>query len=424
MYKKTVLKNGIRVAAHFMRERESVALGIWAKVGGRYEDDQIKGSAHYLEHILFKGSKKYSCNHIKEQIEGVGGTLNAFTSEELTCYYAKIPSKHIIRTFDILSDMVFHPLLAKKDVDKERGVILEEIKMYQDLPQFLVVDHLEKMLWPDHPLGKNLAGTQESVSNISFQNLRDFYKSHYTPRNIVVSACGNIYHKKFETLVQRKLTKGAKGKENCFLKAQDSQASPRVNFFRKKIEQMHLALGMIGLDSAHKDRYVLGLLNVILGGNMSSRLFNEVREKRGLAYSIGSSVKMLKDTGAFVIRAGVDNRKIVKAVDVILKELEKIKKNGVPQGEFNRAKDYFIGQTTLGLEDTMEHMIWIGESIISHNRFRTLKEVMEGVHKITPGDIRRIARQILNEAKYNLAIVGPITGTQEKELCRLLGVKS
>lgn len=422
MYRKTVLTNGFKIVTNQMKERDSVSIGFWIGSGGRYEDDRIKGSAHFLEHILFKGSKKFSCNEIKEQIEGVGGSLNAFTAEEATCYYAKIPAKQVNRTFDVLSDIVFYPLIAKKDVDRERTVILEEIKMYQDLPQCLVLEHLDELMWPDHPLGKNLAGTIESVSGLTNKDLRDFHGCHYTADNVVLAVCGNVDHKKFASVVKRKLGEVDSGTKRQCLSAGGPQTLPRIRFFRKDIEQMHLALGMPGVSIHQEEKYILSLLNIILGGNMSSRLFNEVREKRGLAYSIGSTFKCLDDTGVFMIRAGVDNTKIVESVDVILKELKKIRARGVTQNEFSRAKDYYLGQALLGLEDTMDYMIWMGESMTMRKKIRPFSEIIALVKKIKRDDIKKLAAQIFNDSRFNLSIVGPISPKQEKGLSSLMKI--
>ena len=424
MYKKTVLSNQIRVITHEMSDRDSVSIGIWIGTGGRFEDKKNKGAAHFLEHILFKGSQKYSCGDIKELIEGVGGTLNAFTAEEYTCYFAKIPSKHLEETFDILSDMVFHPLITKKDVNKERGVILEEIKMYHDQPQHLVVEFLEELMWPNHPLGMNLAGTFESVGRMTFKDLRAFHKTYYSVGNIVVAACGRLKHQALIDLVVRKSSK-INGKERLdYFEAQNSQEKSKVKFHRKDIEQMHLAMGAFGLEINHDDKHVYHLLNIILGGNMSSRLFDEVREKRGLAYAISSSVKSLQDTGLLMIRAGVDNKKIVEAVQVILKELNKMKHDNVTKSEFTRAKDYYLGQILLGLEDTLEHMFWIGEGIVSLNKALTLNEILREVREVSIADIKRVANNILKENNINLSLVGPLKDAQERELSRLIGVRS
>lgn len=416
MYQKTILPNKLRIVTHHMKERDSVSVGLLIGTGGRYENDQNKGAAHFLEHILFKGSKNYSCEEIKELIEGVGGALNAFTSEESTCYFAKIPSKHLNRTFDILADMVIHPLINKKDVDKERTVILEEIKMYHDVPQYFVLELLDELLWPNHPLGKNLAGTFESVGGMTPVDLKQFHQHYYFPRNIVIGACGHLEHQNFVHLVQKKLT-GLNFLENLsFLSVRENQKTAQVKFFRKEIEQMHLALGMFGLPLEHKDKYALNLLNVILGGNMSSRLFTEVREKRGLAYSISTSIKSLKDTGLFMVRAGVDNKKIIGATELILKELKKIRRIPVKPEELTRAKDYFLGQILLGLEDTLDHMLWMGESVMILDRVRSLKEIIKEVNQIKLADIQRVANDILKEKHFNLALVGPLTKHQEKDI--------
>ncbi|HBG62472.1 MAG: hypothetical protein A2306_10570 [Omnitrophica WOR_2 bacterium RIFOXYB2_FULL_38_16] len=420
MYKCDKLKNGIRIVTHDMKQRDSIAIGLWVGVGGRYESDQLKGAAHYLEHMLFKGSKKYSCNQIKEMIEGVGGALNAFTSEEQTCYYAKIPAIHLERTFDILADMVFHPKISSKDVQKEKTVILEEIKMYQDLPQYRVLEILDSLLWPDHPLGKSLAGTPESVSAMNSRMIKKFHEDYYTTKNIVVSACGDLKHSNIVNLAHKKLSSVCLGEKSSFVKVGPSKLGSSVVFFKKDIEQMHVALGAIGYDEGNKDKYPLALLSVVLGGNMSSRLFNEVREKRGLAYSIGCSSRTLHDSGVFLVRAGVDNTKIEEALSVILRELEKVVKNGVTQGEFVRAKDYLLGQLLLGMEDTMEHMLWIGEGLIARNKTKTLKSVINEFESIEKEDLKRVAKQVLKQECFRLAVVGPVTDKQRSIISRLM----
>jgi predicted Zn-dependent peptidase len=416
MYQKSQLGNHISVVSQEFKDRESIAIGIWVGTGGRFENDRIKGAAHFFEHMAFKGSRKYSCNEIKEKVEGVGGSLNAFTAEEQTCFFAKVPRKHFSQTLDILSDIVFFPNLDKKDLEKERGVILEEIKMYHDLPQFRVVELLDGLLWPNHPLGKSLAGTPESVGSMSVADLRQFHETYYVPSNVVISVCGRVNHKDVVAFVSKKLARTGDKKEARFIPAANDQTAPRVNFMRKDIEQMHVAMGVLGFPTNHDDLYALGLMSVILGGNMSSRLFNEVREKRGLAYAISSGTKSLDDTGIFMIRAGVDNKKIVNSVEVILKELAKVRKNGVTQDEFKRAKDYFLGQFLLGLEDTLDHMLWIGETVISRDRVKSAEGVVEAVNKVKLGDLQRVAGEILSPKRMNLAVVGPLTNAQEDDL--------
>ncbi|HOW34866.1 MAG TPA: pitrilysin family protein [Candidatus Omnitrophota bacterium] len=416
MYKKTVLNNKLRVATHEMKGRDSVSVGIWIGAGGRYENTQNKGAAHFLEHIVFKGTKKYPCYAIKELIEGVGGSLNAFTDEELTCYFAKIPAKHLERTFDILTDMTLFPLVSSEDVEKERTVILEEIKMYRDLPQHFVMELLDQLMWPGHPLGMNLTGSLETVGKMSADDLEEFRETHYAPGKIVVAACGCLKHKELVDLSQKKF-KGIRNKEcPSFLKANNSQAESQVKFFFKDTEQMHLALGAFGLRIDHPDRHAFNLLNIVLGANMSSRLFNEIREKRGLAYSISSAIKSLKDTGILLVSAGVDNKKVTEAVEVILGELRRMKQDNITKDEFTRAKDYYLGQMLLGLEDTLEHMFWVGGQTLILNKTRKLDDILKEVKKVTIADIKRVANVIFAEKNINLAVVGPLNDIQQKDL--------
>ena len=280
---------------------------------------------------------------------------------------------------------------------------------------------LDGLMWPDHPLGKNLAGTEATVGSMTKENLHQFHREYYSPNNIVVAACGHLPHEKFVNLVKRALSKIPQASSRDFQPADNSQSRPRADFLQRDIEQMHLALGTLGLPEGHKDRYVLTLLNIIMGGNMSSRLFNEIREKHGLAYSIGTGVKSYKDTGVFMVRAGVDNQKIVKAVEVILQELKKVQREGISKSEFTRAKDYALGQLLLSMEETMDHMLWIGEEIVSHGRVRTLPEVIKQVNKVSMKEIQRLAVDIFNEQRFNLALVGPITETQKRDLAALIG---
>ncbi|MBF0531780.1 MAG: insulinase family protein [Candidatus Omnitrophica bacterium] len=420
MIKRVVFDNGLRLVTHPMQSRSSVALGFWFGVGGRYESDAIKGAAHFLEHAAFKGSCTYSGTEIKERIEGIGGALNAFTSEEHTCFYAKIPSQFFAETFDVLADMAFFPTLKTKDFSNEKAVILEEIKMYKDLPQHLVMDTLDEMLWPNHPLGKNIAGTLKSVAGLQPAVLKNFHREHYSGRNAVISVCGQIDPALVERIASKKLGHVPAGVLAEYIKFSRPEARPVCQIRRKTTEQTHLALGMLGYDDWHPDRYGLILLGIILGGNMSSRLFSELREKRGLAYSIGASAKCLLDTGAFIIRAGVDHQKVVPAVTLILKEIANIRKSGVSANELRRAKDYVIGQSRITLEDTMEHMLWLGESIVSKNQLKTLKQVVRDFEKVTLADTQRIAREILHPSRNHLAVVGPVDAAVDKALKELI----
>lgn len=412
----TTLSNHLRIVSEDLKDRQSASLGIWIGGGGRYEADNVKGVAHFLEHMAFKGSRSYACERIKQLIEGVGGNLNAFTSEEETCYYAKIPARSIERAFDVLSDICFFPSLTKKDLEKERTVILEEIKMYHDLPQYYVNELLDALLWPGHPLGKSLAGSPETVSALKSDDLKQFHSRFYAPQNAVIAACGHIDHDALVDLVGAKLGKLKMGQKTLPSKAPKDQKKPGAHFYHKDTEQMHLAIGYLALESNHPDYYAQAILNVILGGNMSSRLFTEVREKRGLAYSVASGTKSLDDTGAFIVRAGVDNAKIADALQVILAVLDKVSAKGVSAAEFKRAKEYYLGQFLLGLEDTLEHMLWLGSVIISEDKVKTWQDVVKKVNAVAIADIQRVARHVFARHRLNVAVIGPLTPALEKTL--------
>lgn len=414
MYKKTVLKNGLQVVTHRMPEMKSAALGIWIKVGGRYETAANKGMSHYLEHLLFKGSRKYSCRQIKESIEGIGGSLNGFTSEELTCYLVKLPSRYLQMGLDILSDMVINPSLFSEDIAKERTVILEELKMYKDLPQSYVQELLDELLWPGQPLGMSIIGSVESLNKVDRKSLSDFKNRYYTPSNIVVSAAGLLHNDRVVSGVRKAFSGAADAGKNIFVQARQAQDKPQLNIFGKDTEQTHLALGFHTFKRNHPLKHALSLLHIIMGANMSSRLFNEVREKRGLAYEIGTQIKRYHDTGAFIVHAGMDNNKVEDAIRVILDELHKVTVKLVKADEFKRAKEFYLGQLTLALEDTMDHMLWLGETTASLDKTYTLEDVIKEVAKTKIEHLREVANMLFSEASLNLALIGPLEAKKER----------
>lgn len=413
MYKKSKLDNGLRIVAHPMPNMQSVALGIWVNVGGRFETFQNKGISHYLEHLVFKGTKKYSCRKIKESIEGVGGSLNGFTSEETTCYLVKIPSRYLELALDVLSDMVLNPTFPAQEVEKEKTVILEELKMYRDLPQSYVYELLDELLWPNQPLGASIIGTVESVNSINRDSLRSFKQQRYTGSNIVISAAGLLDYDKLRRKAEG-IFSSCKAKDiNTFQEAKEDQSIPQFKLFPKETEQTHMALGFHSFKRDHPLKHAAGMLHIILGANMSSRLFNEVREKKGLAYEIGTAVKRFNDTGAFLVHAGIDNNKIIEAIELILEELMKIKDKLVTPDEFKRAKDFYLGQLMLALEDTLDHMLWIGEYTVALDKTYTLNDIIKEVNKVTREDIRQVAKEIFLEKKLNLALIGPLKDKEQ-----------
>lgn len=409
MYKKIRLDNGVRVITHNMPDMKSVAIGIWVRIGARYETVENKGISHYLEHILFKGSKHYSCRKLKESIEGVGGSLNGFTSEELTCYLVKLPHRYVDLGLEILSDMVINPLLPKEEVEKERTVILEELKMYKDLPQSYVHELLDELLWPRQILGMSVIGSVESINAIRKEDLSLYKNRHYTPLNIVVSAAGLLDHNRFVKRIGKVFSRLNDRNINTFQGVKVEQDSPQLKLLHKDTEQTHIALGFHSIKRDDPLKYAQGLLHIILGANMSSRLFNEVREKKGLAYEIGTQTKCYYDTGAFLVHAGIDNRKVNDAIEVILKEFEKIKDKLVANDELKRAKEFYLGQLELALEETMDNMLWIGESTAALDKTYNLKEIIKEVNCIKREDVRSIAKYIFKQNNINLAVIGPVS---------------
>lgn len=413
-YKKATLDNGLRIVAHSMPERQSLSIGIWINVGGRYEADEFKGISHLLEHLVFKGTKNYSCRKLKESIEGVGGALNGFTSEEATCYLAKIPGQYLNLALDVLSSMAINPSLPNLEVDKEKQVILEEIKMYKDQPASYVYELLDELLWPKQPLGRPVIGTEESIKRIKREDLILFKKNFYSPSNIVVSAAGLLEFDRLTKTVAKIFSEQKKQNTNVFSKSWERQDKPAVKVFDKDTEQTHMALGFHALRRNHPLRHALGILHVILGANMSSRLFDELREKRGLAYEIGTLVKRFQDTGSFIVHAGIDNRKVIDALQLILKELKDIKLNLVDKDEFKRAKEFYLGQLMLALEDTLDHMLWIGESMAALDRTYSLLDIIKEVNEVDREDVRMLAKQIFKRENLNIALIGPLKDSQKQ----------
>lgn len=414
VYQETVLENGLTVVTCRMPSMSSATVGLWLRAGGRFESRKNNGVSHFLEHLLFKGTTRRSYRQIKEAIEGVGGSLNGFTAEEVTCYLAKIVGKHLPLTLDVLSDMLLNPLLKEEDIEKERMVIKEEIKMYLDLPASFVHALFSELLWPDQPLGFMIAGRMEVIETLTREEILAYKERFYNSRNLVVAVAGNLEHKKIVEEAEKIFGRLPRCRRNRFSRAKEKQSRPEMKLKTKDTEQTHLCLGGRALPRNHPDRYILGVLNIILGGNMSSRLFNEVREKRGLAYEIRSGLSPFHDTGAFIISAGVDNRKVAKTIQVVLKELNKVKSRPVSRKELRRARDFATGQLLLALEETSSYMHWLGESKLCLGRVPSVEEVLDKVNRVTADDLQRIANQLFTNDNLNLALIGPLK--EEKEI--------
>ena len=408
MHKLKTLDDGLRVATLPMEHMESVAIGIWIRAGGRFEEANNNGISHLLEHLLFKGTVNRDMMTIKQEIEGRGGSFNGFTSEENTCYLVKVLSKDAELGLDILSDMVLHPKLAEEEIVKEKDVIIEEINMYKDIPSHYVHEILSEMMWPGQPLGFPLAGTVESVRTITRENLLKYKNMHYNPKNMLVVATGHIEEEKLAKLSQKYFCEALAGPISRFQKVILAQKSSELKLMTKDTEQTHVALGFHAVDRFHQDKHVLSLINIILGANMSSRLFHIVRDEMALCYEISSTIRCYEDCGAFVVSAGVDNKKLVKSLKVILKELARLKSQPISAQELNRAKEYYKGQLLFALEDTMSHMLWLGEKIISNEKDFSTKSLLARIDAVNAEDLMRIANDMFKNANVNLAVISPI----------------
>ena len=422
MYKFRTLDNGGRFAVKEMPDRDSISIGIWLNVGARYEPKSISGISHFLEHLLFKGTKKRSNDDIKEAIEGRGGAMNGFTSEEFTCYLVKVLSRDMDTALDVLSDMALNAKLDPRDIKKEKTVIKEEIKLYMDLPNHHVQDMLMELLWPDQPLGRNLAGTVETVSSMDRDDIAGYKNKYYNPANMVVSAAGNLTANRFFASCEKYLNAARAGRKSLYKNASETQKRPNLTVLSKETEQAHLAIGIRAFGRDDPDKYALTMLNIILGGNMSSRLFRELREKRGLAYEINTHTKKLNDTGAFLVSAGLDNKNVVKSTELIMKELKKIKEKTVGKDEFERAREFYKGQLLLGLEDTLDQMLWMGEHLSAEGKIPAPQEVVAEIEKITPDDVRRVARRVFGDRHLNMAVIGTAGKSEEKNISEVLHI--
>jgi predicted Zn-dependent peptidase len=402
------MANGLTIATAEMPHMTSVSIGLWVGVGSRYEPAEMNGVCHFIEHLLFKGTKKRTAKEISEAVEGIGGYLNAFTSEEATCFHARACHDHFNDLLDVLIDMLQNSTFNPAEVAKERQVIKEEIAMYLDEPQHLVQELLNATIWPDHPLGRPITGTNETLDTLDRNKLLNYLRSNYVAGKTALVASGRVKHRqviKAASLYSRHFQNGSLPKS---APAHDCQNAPRLELFTKDTEQTQLALG-IRTCSRHDDRrYALRLLNTILGENMSSRLFQIIREDRGLAYSIYSTPSFFEDTGDLVISAGLDTDNLPKTLRLIIRELGRLTETPPSTAELRRARDYVLGQIDLGQESTETQMNWIGEQLLGYGRIFSPNDVKRRLRHVTPSEIRSVARDFFHPNRFNLALVSPL----------------
>ena len=408
MFQKSVLDNGLRIISSTMPHTRSVSICFFMGVGSRHEADEQAGISHFIEHLLFKGTEKRATSkEISETIEGVGGALNGGTDRELTLYWAKVAQPHFNLALDVLVDMLLNSKLNQVDIEKECQVILEEIRMTKDIPSQQVYMLIDELLWPGHPLGRDIAGSKESVTAITRDMIIEYLKEKYAPANAVITVAGNIEHEQVVSEIGRFMKSWDNNQSRPGYATFEEGRNPRLLIEKRDTEQAHLCLAFPGLPLLHPRRFTLDLLNVVLGEGMSSRLFTEVRDKLGLAYSVHSYADHLLDTGSVVIYAGTEPAKLKVAIRAIMEQLSKLKEP-VPESELVKAKEFSKGRLLLRMEDTRSVAGWMGGQEILTDRILTVDQVVDIIDSITAEELTGLAGELIKSDKLRLAVVGPI----------------
>ena len=405
MVVREVLGNGLRLITETMPHVRSVTLGVWLTRGSRHESDEHGGIAHFVEHMLFKGTDSRTAEDIAQAIDSIGGQLDAFTAKEYASYYIKVLDEHVPLAVDLLTDIVRRPAFAAEEIEREKKVILEEIKMVEDTPDDLVHELFTQHFWEGHPLARPILGSPETVEALDREILLRYFGEAYVASNIVISAAGNLEHGRVRELVERAFGDLDAAGESFTQEA--PRVSPQVVTRSKELEQSHICLGTNGYPQRHDDRYVSYILNTVLGGSMSSRLFQNIREKRGLAYSVFSGLSAYRDAGNITIYAGCANEAVGEVVDLCVEELKGLKRTPVAESELRRAKDHLKGSLMLSLENTASRMSHLARQEIYFERHFGLDETLAGVEAVTPDDIRRVAADLFSNGSLAATVVGP-----------------
>lgn len=399
------LPNGIRIVTEQMPHVRSVSLGIWIGTGSRRENAEENGISHFIEHMVFKGTKNRSAEEIARSVDSIGGGLDAFTAKEMVSYNTKVLDEHLPLAFDVLADLVRNPLFRDDDIEKEKGVILEELKMEVDNPEYLLHEIFSSNFWKDHPIGKPILGTKETVQKFHREMLQEYYARVYSPANILITAAGNLSHSHIVELARKHF----EDLEMSGPVPADRAPVPHARLvFRNKtsLEQMHLYMGVPSYALPHEDRFACYVLNTLLGGGMSSRLFQNIREKQGLAYAVYSELSMYSDTGCLAIYAGTSLEAARKVVDSIVHEFRDLKENLVPEEELRRAKDHLKGSFMLGLESTSSRMGNLARQELYFKRFFSLDDMVESIEKVTAEEVQRLAREFFDARNITMAMLG------------------
>jgi predicted Zn-dependent peptidase len=405
-----VLDNGLRILTERMTQVRSVSIGVWLTRGSRHEAADQSGIAHFVEHMLFKGTETRSAEDIAQAIDSIGGQLDAFTAKEYASYYIKVLDEHLPLAIDILSDIVRNPAFSVEDLEREKKVVLEEIKMVEDTPDDLVHELFTQGFWENHPLGRPILGTRETVESFNLDVLRQYFVDAYTPRNLIVSAVGNLEHARVRELVGDKfgslVSRGDAPGEVA------PTVVPKILIRNKELEQSHICLGASSYPQDHDDRYASYVLNTLLGGSMSSRLFQNVREKRGLAYAVFSGLSAYRDAGSFTVYAGCSNEAVGQVIDLVVEELRGVKLAPVPPAELQRSKDHLKGSLMLSLENTASRMSHLARQEIYFDRQFGLDETLQGVERVTPADVQRVATDVFKGGSLAATVLGNVNGLQ------------
>jgi predicted Zn-dependent peptidase len=405
----TTLPNGIKVITEAMPHVRSVSVGVWIGTGSRRENHEQNGVSHFIEHMLFKGTATRSAEDIARSVDSLGGNLDAFTAKEMVCYNTKVLDEHLPIAMDVLSDLVLNPLFRDEDIEKEKGVILEEIKMDADNPDYLVHEIFSSNFWKDHPLGKPILGTRETVKKFSQKMIRDYYHEVYTPENLLVTAAGNLTHDRLVGIVGERFENVKPFGPVPALDTPSTHARIALRS-KKELEQVHVCLGVPCYPISHEDRFICYVLNTVLGGGMSSRLFQNIRERQGLAYSVFSELNPYTDTGCLAVYAGTSLESARLVVECVLKEFASLKEHIVPPEELRRAKDHLKGSLMLGLESTSSRMSNLARQEMHFKRFFTLDELVESIEKVTAEGVQKVAQDFFDPKHVALTILGNLDG--------------
>ncbi|MER3422710.1 MAG: peptidase M16 [Nitrospiraceae bacterium] len=408
MYRKLVLDNGLRIVMERMPALKSVTVGIWVNVGSRDEGTGEEGVSHFIEHMFFKGTKTRSATQISREIDALGGEMNAFTSRETTTFYVKVLDQQLAPALDLLSDLFHHSRFDPKEVEKEKQVVLEEIRMVQDDPEDFVQDVHMKQVFKSHPLGRPILGEATTIQQLRRADLLHYIAAHYHPLETVVAAAGNLDPKEFVSLMHRLFGSFTRpGRPNC------NRLPPEVSggllAHQKRLEQAHLCLGLKGVSLEHKDRYAAHILNAVLGGSVSSRLFQEIREKRGLAYSIYSYASFFSDVGTFTVYAATRPREAARVVELICRELRRLRRSGVDRKELERTKNQLKGNMMLSLESTQSRMSKLAKDELHHNRHISLEEIMSEIDRVSEEQLLRLSRELFDTEYLSVTALGPVS---------------